>query len=548
MEVVTNSRLFVDRHGDWGEHYHGAALASVAHFLAPRYHKVLIPGTRPGLDQVPWGSHPALDPLWSTESTEIFHDAWDVIRWEKVVRIVEHEIALRTLRVCWENRDGAYNCGRCEKCLRTMASLRLLGVLERCQTFTVPLDLEKVAQVKINFLGNWVPTLEVAEKEGKDPALARAVRTALAHANRMKVGGPFMYRGVGHIRASGRIRQQSAESRIDFAAHGPVARGGDFFLCASLIPAMRQGVDLDIKAPVSRRLLASTSVIQEMLHSWDTRFQKIKVVAPVRQQPLDQPKPEVGCFFTAGVDSFFTLFQHLDEIDRLIFVHGFDIQMTKGRLRRQAVANLRAIAAHLNKPLFEVVTNVRAFADPQLDWGKHYHGAALASVALFLSPRFRKVYLGSSQCPQEVDPWGSHPLLDPLWSTENTELVHDGAGKSRLEKIARIATHDIVLRTLRVCWRNPGGAYNCGQCDKCLRTMVSLRVAGFLDRCTTFPCPLDLEQVAQTKIKFDGRHYFFDNLQAARQAGSDPALTQALEHAWARSQWVEEFRHSGGPA
>ena len=74
----------------------------------------------------------------------------------------------------------------------------------------------------------------------------------------------------------------------------------------------------------------------------------------------------------------------------------------------------------------------------------------------------------------------SHPALDPLWSTEAVEVVHDGAETRRVDKVAALAASPLALRYLRVCWENRGGAYNCGRCGKCMRTMVDLDLAGAL--------------------------------------------------------------------
>lgn len=549
IEVATNLRAFSDRHADWGKDYHGAGLASVALFLAPHFRKVYVAAHSYGGVQR-WGSDPVLDPLWSSEAVEIVHDGSEVCRLEKIARIAGHDLVREKLRVCWQNAAEAANCCRCEKCLRTMVALRLTGHLDRCSAFAGPLDLQLVSRSHIgkDHTDIFLENLEAARKQESDQALLDALESAWAsrgardESGTLTVDRPLMYRGPGHLRVQATIHHRDEETRIYHAAPGPAASGGDSFLCATMIPAMLAGVDLRIRAPVSGRLLKSTTAIQQIFSRWDARFQKITVRAPIREGPPESGKGEVGCFFTGGVDSFYTLFEHFAEIDRLIFVHGFDVRLSNVPLRQRIIASIRAIAAGLGKPALEVMSNIREFSDPLVDWGKYYHGAALASVALFLAPRFRKVYLGSSHSYNETDPWGSHPAVDPLWSTEATELVHDGCELSRSQKIAQIAGKDIVLKSLRVCWQNPQGTYNCGKCEKCLRTMVSLRLAGALDRCTTFPA-LDLERVARINIKFDGRHYFFDNLHAARKAGNDPELLQALEQAWSRSEWQEEFRN-----
>lgn len=178
--------------------------------------------------------------------------------------------------------------------------------------------------------------------------------------------------------------------------------------------------------------------------------------------------------------------------------------------------------------LLNVETNLRSLSDEYVSWGM-YHGAALASVALAAASLFRKVYIPSSYSYAELFLWGSHPLLDPLWSTEATTLVHDGCEAGRLEKIMRISAHDAARQHLRVCWENVAQQYNCGTCEKCLRTMIGLRIAGALERCSTFDRPLDPAAVARMRLRTAGASVFLEeNLKALDRTGEYPALAQAL--------------------
>jgi hypothetical protein len=107
---------------------------------------------------------------------------------------------------------------------------------------------------------------------------------------------------------------------------------------------------------------------------------------------------------------------------------------------------MRQVADEFRKYLIEVETNLRAFTDARVE-SKYYHGAGLASVALFLSSRFRKVYIPSTQSYFALSPMGSHPLPDPLWSTEETEIVHDGCEATRVDKVIRIVRRPIDSAT-----------------------------------------------------------------------------------------------------
>lgn len=117
----------------------------------------------------------------------------------------------------------------------------------------------------------------------------------------------------------------------------------------------------------------------------------------------------------------------------------------------------------------------------------------MASVGLALQGYFAEIVVAGGKTGRYAhgEPWGSSPDLDPLWSTERLTFVHDGCEASRLDKIRLITRFPIVLETLRVCWENPSNEYNCCKCEKCLRTMLGLHIAGVLPECKTFALPID---------------------------------------------------------
>lgn len=303
------------------------------------------------------------------------------------------------------------------------------------------------------------------------------------------------------------------------------------YVAAALFPAMKLGKSLKIKEPISARFLENTGKIQDIFHCWYKDFKKIAIESEDQDAKVSKEKNRgVGCFFSGGVDSFYTLFKRRNEITSLIFVHGFDISLHDERRRSTVASVFREVGREVGIPLIEVETNLREFSDKYVNWGKHYHGAALASVALLLSPQFRKIYIPSSDDYSTLVPWGSHALLDPLWSTESTAIVEDGAESNRLEKTAAIVTHDIVRKSLHVCWENLNDSYNCGECGKCLRVMANLRVLGMLDQVKTFDCPLDLKRLARTPLHDPGiRRSVEYTLEAVRRANQDRALENALE-------------------
>lgn len=142
LPVSTNLRDLSDYFVDWGSLYHGAALASVGLALGGFFRVVLVAAgmVEPYAHEDPWGSSPALDPLWSTEYLTFVHDGCEASRLDKIRLITRVPVVLKTLRVCWENPNDEYNCCRCAKCLRTMICLYVSGTLSRSSTFALPLD------------------------------------------------------------------------------------------------------------------------------------------------------------------------------------------------------------------------------------------------------------------------------------------------------------------------------------------------------------------------------------------------------------------------
>jgi hypothetical protein len=316
-----------------------------------------------------------------------------------------------------------------------------------------------------------------------------------------------------------------------FARACPVAAANSLepFVGTGLLTAMSAGQPLSLCHPISPRLLDNLNTIQDIYSVWyPAQLRRIPVIAPVTEPAPAPPGRGVGCFFSGGVDSFYTFLKHREEITHLIFVHGFDLPLSDTSLRPRVAASLREAAAELNRPLIEVETNLREILDRRLNW-VITHGAALGSAALLLSHQLSKIYLPASNTFANLFPTGSHPVLDPLWSTEAMEIVHDGCEADRVQKVAKIATCDVALKHLRVCWENPEGAYNCGRCEKCQRTMLNLHLAKALERCPVFDQTLDPYLIARFPAWTTGmRIHAEENLRALEAQQRDPELQAAL--------------------
>lgn len=173
----------------WQPLGYGSALAACAHVLGERFGRALVPAGSGYARMSPRGSHPLTDPLMGSSRLRVIHDGAATRRIEKTRRVARSDLARRHLRVCWRSRAD-YNCSTCEKCLRTMLSLELLGELERFESFELSrFDMSRVPRILMKKEGDvmfWREVEELAE-EGGDEDAARRIRAALGR-SRIKRG------------------------------------------------------------------------------------------------------------------------------------------------------------------------------------------------------------------------------------------------------------------------------------------------------------------------------------------------------------------------
>lgn len=337
----------------------------------------------------------------------------------------------------------------------------------------------------------------------------------------------------GRAEARARIRAGDDEHEVWFRWPGkPGGEPAEAFLVIALFAAMRLGTELRVAGPVSARLLRNLPKVQDIFHCWDRGLRKVPVHATAEEGGergrSDSPRGGAASTFTGGVDSFYTVLEHHRQLDSLVYVRGFDVALESATLRERVATALRSAAARLDRPLIEVETNLRGFTDHYLEWNLAF-GAGLAAVGMLLADRLSLLYVPAGVSYRHLLPDGAHPVLNPLYGTERIDFETDGCEVNRFEKVAAIATSDIAMDTLRVCWANPDGAYNCGRCEKCLRTMAALEIVGALRRCRTFDRPLDYGRLARARPAHDEIDFFMrENLDAAERLGAPAELQRAL--------------------
>jgi hypothetical protein len=315
------------------------------------------------------------------------------------------------------------------------------------------------------------------------------------------------------------------------------------FLPGLLATAMWWGEPLIIEAPVSARLLDAVPAAMLRYQGLFPSLQAIAVSAPGRALPC--APATTACFFTRGIDSWYSVLTNVDDVDRsrpplthLLHISGIDWALTAPTRERQTAATLAA-AADAGCELVLLETNLRDFTERFQPWDVT-HGGALAAVGLTVGARFSRVLVASTFPMYRLQPWGSHPMLDPLWSTERTAIVHDAAGVSRADKLAFLAERPRALANLKVCFE-ADSEYNCGVCEKCMLTMVGLRAAGVREDLDGFAVPLDARRLAKHTVS-DANRQLVPELVERLADPEDRRYRLALEWSLLREDSLSALR------
>lgn len=308
------------------------------------------------------------------------------------------------------------------------------------------------------------------------------------------------------------------------------------WLAASLPAAMKLKTGLVIDGEVDGVAAENADRAQAILSGWFPRHYPRVPVETRATSGTSSAAKGVGSFFSGGVDSFYTAITQHERITHLIYVHGLDIRPDDDELGGLALGAAREAAGQLGKPLIEVTTTLRsAFGDPlRIPWGHVFHGPALAHVAAALSPHLGTVVIPSSYSTAQLRPWGSHPELDPCWSTSVVDIEHRELDVDRFDKISRIVDSPIAMNHLRVCWENRDGKLNCEKCFKCFRTRLGIMFAG--GECATLSSDIDPKTVRRMYIDASRRQRLREALVEFDERGIDePELERAMRSAIRRS-------------
>jgi hypothetical protein len=278
------------------------------------------------------------------------------------------------------------------------------------------------------------------------------------------------------------------------------------FLVACTMPAMHFGEHrLSIEGEICPELKDGLMTVMNWMRFWWYNPSRRLVTIEgktISEYPEQRISERAGVFFSGGIDALSTLvvnrmgypLKHPGSIKDGLLVCGLEIPDPV--IFKYVLDSLSVLAENANISLVPIFTNIRSLGpeDDKVFWGefwrKEFMGATLAAIAHAFANRLTRVSINSSDVIPDIVPYGTHPLVDPCFSSSDLRIRHEGITLSRLEKTRMVSAWAPALQNLRVC--NDAKLYqpgrlNCGKCEKCIRTMLTLKALGVLDKTTVFP-------------------------------------------------------------
>jgi hypothetical protein len=344
--------------------------------------------------------------------------------------------------------------------------------------------------------------------------------------------------------------------RVPASEEGALTTSADPFVIGFLFPCMHWNRPVRIRGTASPSLLANLELLSAVWHQrWPDLYQSIRFVADEEREavPAGGAAEGMGCF-SGGVDSCYVFWRHYKrligrrslELKAGFIVHGFvDLPLDQPEIFAQAYQRCRAMLESVGSAAIPVATNAaRDLPMPGRHTWAIAHGTTIGAVLQLFSRRCHHGLIANT-FPYTMlrNEYGTSPLTDHLMSSASLSVRDDGGEAVRLQKMAAIVDWPAAMANLRVCNEGIAGG-NCGVCEKCLRTIVALRLY-----CETqpaaFPEPVTNHQIRHIQLRYPSRFHYWENIlhEAAARGMADTDWAHAIETAIRRSR-LRLFRKS----
>lgn len=263
----------------------------------------------------------------------------------------------------------------------------------------------------------------------------------------------------------------------------------DAFIIAILPYAIKKQMDIHVQGALSSKLYyqLTTYLIPLLCDKFNKRI--IKIEASLDSNIYNIAKA-VGTGISCGVDSLYTISKHINRkekefnITHLTFFNAGASGKYGGeearKLYRERMKFAKQFAEENNLKFVSVDTNMNEFL--MMDHEMTHTFRSLACV-LLMQKLFSKYYYSSGlefdeTRIAEYDSACYDILNVQCLSTEDTTFYSTGMESTRIGKVKEIVKYVPSYEHLNVCIFEDK---NCGECEKCIRTLLELDSIGKLD-------------------------------------------------------------------
>lgn len=272
-----------------------------------------------------------------------------------------------------------------------------------------------------------------------------------------------------------------------------VTENVDAFLVGILFRALNEGEDIQLRGAVSSKLFYNLNhYIIPALCLASPELKKIKVIPDSLNTKDLNLANTAGTGLSCGVDSFATYYDHIYEkgeykIEYFTFFnvgsHGSGGEKTS-RLFDERFKKSKRFADSISKEIIKIDSNLSEILKMKFQSTNTLRNV---SCVLIFQKLFRNYYIASKNrfdyfALHEYDTQDYDALVLNLLSTESTTLNSAVAQFTRVERTNLISEHPETYEFLDICTSSKKyrEGVNCSQCNKCLRTALTLDLLGKL--------------------------------------------------------------------
>ncbi|WP_423818759.1 hypothetical protein V5739_14515 [Salinimicrobium sp. TIG7-5_MAKvit] len=261
----------------------------------------------------------------------------------------------------------------------------------------------------------------------------------------------------------------------------------DAFLVGILFLALKNGQDIKLKAPVSAKLFYNLNhYVIPALCLANPILKPIKIFPSTLNEKDLNTGNTAGTGLSCGVDSFATYFDHIEEkgsfkIDYFAFFnagsHGSGGKETT-HLFQERFEKAKKFANSINKEIIKIDSNLSEILNMKFQSTNTLRNV---SCVLIFQKLFKNYFIASKN---RFDYYELHAydtqdydvLILNLLSTESTNFHSAVAQLTRVERTQLISNFPETFPFLDVCTSSKRykNGVNCSQCNKCLRTALTL--------------------------------------------------------------------------